>query len=409
LGEDVVRVAALLAAVTTAAVVAFPVAGPAQQPAPPPVAQPSAAQPSAAKRPPVAVRPAPLPQGEVTRQQAMRDELNQNTVTVISGNPNGTYLFLAYDMSAVLDDGNTLRVLPVIGKGGYQNMMDVLHLKGVDLGITQSNIMSYLKKTGEFGTNIDQRIAFITKLYSEEMHILAGPDIESVRDLSGKKVNFSDVGSGTQFSTRLIFDLLGIKAKEINVGQADGYQMVKTGEIAATVLIAGKPTGSFGKFKLEPGMKILPVPYTEALEQDYFPAKLTSEDYPGLLPKGTAVDTVAVASVLAVYNWPRDTDRYRRVAAFVDAFFTKFAEFQKPARHPKWKEANLNSSLRGWKRFPAAEEWLQRNEQPAAAAGATGIDPALARAQAAKAAPSDPAEQQRLFQQFMDWAKAQPK
>ena len=207
---------------------------------------------------------------------------------MISGNPNGTYLYLAYDMSAVLDDGNELRILPVIGKGGYQNVMDVLHLSGVDLCITQSNIMTYLKKTGEMGPNIENRLAFITRLYNEEMHVLAGPGINSVKELNGKKVNFSDVGSGTQFSTRLIFELLGIKATEINVGQADGYQMVKSGEIAATVLIAGKPTGSFGKFKLEPGMKLLPVPYTEVLEQDYFPAKLTSEDYPSLIPKGSS-------------------------------------------------------------------------------------------------------------------------
>jgi len=376
-----------MAAVATAAILAFPVAGPAQQPV--------------VKRP-VAVKPA-TPQAEVARQAALRDELNQNTVTVISGNPNGTYLYLAYDMSAVLDDGNNLRVLPVIGKGGYQNMMDVLHLRGVDLGITQSNIMSYLKKTGELGPNIDQRIAFIARLYNEEMHVLAGPGIERMQDLNGRKVNFSDVGSGTQFSTRLIFELLGIRAIEINTGQADGYQMVKSGEIAATILIAGKPTGSFAKFKLEPGMKLLPVPYAEALEEDYFPAKLTSEDYPGLVPKGEVVDTVAVASVLAVYNWPRETDRYRRVASFIDAFFTKFAEFQKPARHPKWKEANLNSTLKGWRRFPAAEEWLQRNDRQT-----TGIDPVLARAQAAKAAPYNPAEQQRLFQQFMEWAKSQP-
>ena len=381
------RVPVLMAAVATAAILAFPVAGPAQQPV--------------VKRP-VAVKPA-TPQAEVARQAALRDELNQNTVTVISGNPNGTYLYLAYDMSAVLDDGNNLRVLPVIGKGGYQNMMDVLHLRGVDLGITQSNIMSYLKKTGELGPNIDQRIAFIARLYNEEMHVLAGPGIERMQDLNGRKVNFSDVGSGTQFSTRLIFELLGIRAIEINTGQADGYQMVKSGEIAATILIAGKPTGSFAKFKLEPGMKLLPVPYAEALEEDYFPAKLTSEDYPGLVPKGEVVDTVAVASVLAVYNWPRETDRYRRVASFIDAFFTKFAEFQKPARHPKWKEANLNSTLKGWRRFPAAEEWLQRNDRQT-----TGIDPVLARAQAAKAAPYNPAEQQRLFQQFMEWAKSQP-
>lgn len=348
--------------------------------------------------------PVPLP---ATGHSAITEKLNQNTVTVISGNPNGTYLYLAYDLSAVLDAGTELRVLPIIGKGGYQNMMDVLHLKGIDLGITQANIMSYLKKTGEFGANIDARLAYIARLYNEEMHVLAGPGISSLQDLFGKKVNFSDVGSGTQFSTRLIFELLGIKAQELNMGQADGYQKVKSGEIAATVLIAGKPTGSFAKFKLEPGMTLLPVPYTQVLEQDYLPTRLTHEDYPGLIAKGSTVDTIAIPSVLAVYNWPRDTDRYRRVARFVEAFFGKFEEFQKPPRHGKWKEANLAATLRGWRRFPAAEEWLARNAEKQAAAAPAGIDPAVVRAQAAKAAPNSPAEQERLFQQFMEWAKTQ--
>jgi len=376
--------ATALCAVAVTALLGFPAPSPAQQ-------RPAATVQSGAQQTP--------------KTLARAEELNQNTVTVISGNPNAAYIYLAYDMSAVLDDGNNLRVLPVIGRGGYQNMLDVLHLKGVDLGITQSNIMSYLKRTGEFGSNIDQRVAYITKLHSEEMHVLAGPGIEKIGDLNGKTVNFSDVGSGTQFSTRLILSLLGINAKEINVGQGDGYQMVKRGEIAATILIAGKPTGAYAKFNLEPGMKLLPVPYTEALEQEYFPAKLTSEDYPNLVPKGQSIDTVAVGAVLAVYNWPRDTDRYRRVANFVDAFFTKFANFQKPARHPKWKEINLNTTLKGWKRFPAAEEWLQRNERQAGSMP----DPALARAQAAKIAPNSPEEQQRLFQQFMEWAKTQGK
>jgi uncharacterized protein len=391
-GGLIVRPIACFAAALAAAVLALPLTAGAQQILP---------QAAPAKR--------PAPAAPAARYASQRDTINQNTVTVISGNPNGTYLYLAYDMSAVLDDGNDLRVLPVIGKGGYQNVMDVLHLRGVDLCITQSNIMTYLKRTGEMGPNIENRLAFITRLYNEEMHILAGSGINNVKELDGKKVNFSDVGSGTQFSTRLIFDLLGIKATEINVGQADGYQMVKAGEIAATVLIAGKPTGSFSKFKLEPGMKLLPVPYIEALEQDYFPAKLTSADYPGLIEKGSSIDTVAVASVLAAYNWPRDTDRYRRVATFIDAFFAKFPEFQKPARHAKWREANINSALKGWKRFPAAEEWLAKNADKRTTTSAVAIDPGVVRAQAARAAPNDPAAQERLFQEFMEWAKSQGK
>src|SRR5262245_14973172 len=392
-GVDV-RFNCRVAALAFAALLAFPTGLAAQLLAP----APKPAVPA-----PKRIAPATAP---VARHAALTEKLNQNTVTVVSGNPNGTYLYLAYDMSAVLDDGNELRVLPVIGKGGYQNVMDILHLRGVDLGITQANIMSYLKKTGEFGPNIDARLAYVTRLYNEEMHVLVGPGITRIQDLSGKKVNFSDVGSGTQFSTRLIFELLGIKAEEVNMGQGDGYQKVKSGEIAATVLIAGKPTGAFAKFKLEPGMTLLPVPYTEALEQDYLPTKLTSEDYPNLIQKGSTLDTIAIPSVLAVYNWPRDTDRYRRVAKFIDAFFSKFPEFQQPARHVKWKEANITATLRGWRRFPAAEEWLGRNGKQVAT-GSVPIDPLVVRAQAAKAAPNDSAEQERLFQQFMDWAKTQ--
>ncbi len=342
-------------------------------------------------------------------QQVLSERLNQNTVTVISGNPNGTYLFFAYDMSAVLDDADNLRVLPVVGKGAFQNVKDILHLKGVDLGITQSDIMSFLKKTPEFGANIDDRMHYIAKLYNEEMHILAGPGINSIKDLDGKKVNYSDAGSGTQFSTRLIFEALGVKPQEVNMGQADGFLKVKSGEIAATVLIGGKPTAAYAKLQAEPNMKLLPVPYTEALETGYFPAKLTHEDYPGMIPEGQVVDTIAVGAILACYAWPSNTDRYRRVAKFTDAFLSKFEEFRKPPRHAKWRETNISTPVKGWKRFQAAQEWIDGETSRSRQTSSVRIDPDLARKQAARAAPGDTNEQERLFQRFLEWSRQQAK
>ncbi len=342
-------------------------------------------------------------------QQALSERLNQNTVTVISGNPNGTYLFFAYDMSAVLDDGDNLRVLPVVGKGAFQNVKDILHLRGVDLGITQSDIMSFLKKTPEFGSNIDDRMHYIAKLYNEEMHILAGPGINSIKDLDGKKVNYSDAGSGTQFSTRLIFEALGVKPQEVNMGQADGFLKVKSGEIAATVLIGGKPTAAYAKLQAEPNMKLLPVPYTEALETGYFPAKLTHEDYPGMIPEGQVVDTIAVGAILACYAWPSNTDRYRRVAKFTETFLSKFEEFRKPPRHVKWRETNISTPVKGWKRFQAAQEWIDGETSRSRQTSSVRIDPDQARKQAARAAPGDANEQERLFQKFMEWSRQQTK
>src|SRR5262245_41411288 len=64
------------------------------------------------------------------------ERVNANTISSISGNLNATYLTIAYDLSVILDDGDNFRVLPVIGKGGGQNLRDVRFMKGVDIGIT---------------------------------------------------------------------------------------------------------------------------------------------------------------------------------------------------------------------------------------------------------------------------------
>jgi hypothetical protein len=51
-----------------------------------------------------------------------------------------------------------------------------------------------------------------------------------------------------------------------------------------------------------------------------------------------------------------------------------------------------------------AEEKLK---QMAAAAPRDVVDPVLAKLQAARAAPGDAAEQERLFQKFLEWSKTQ--
>src|SRR5581483_8412219 len=265
----------------------------------------------------------------------MQEEINRNTIAIVSGNLNGTYLSVAYDLSAVLDDGNNFRILPMIGKGAAQNIRDVRYLKGVDLGIAQSDLLGYFRQTGELG-NLEDRIVYICKLFNEELHIIVrdGSGITSIDQLAGKKVNVSDAGSGTQLSSKFMFGLLGIKFQEVNMGQADAFEKLKAGEIDATVLIAGKPAASMSKLKLQDGYRILPVPYPKSLQRDYLPSVLTSQDYPNLIEPGREVETIAIGAVLIAYNWPKDSDRYRRIANFVERFFPRLADFQKPPRHP---------------------------------------------------------------------------
>jgi uncharacterized protein len=334
------------------------------------------------------------------------ERLNTNTIAIVSGNPNATYLTIAYDLSDVLDDGDKFRILPVIGKGGGQNIRDVRFLKGVDLGITQSIILNEFRQSKEIG-NIDDKIVYIAKLFNEEMHVVVRADsgISSIEELNDKKVNFSDVGSGSQLSSRDIFKRLGIQPEELNMGQGDALERLKSGELAATILIAGKPTGAMVKLRAADGFRFLPVPFAKPLQSDYLPAVLGHSDYPGMVETDRDVNTIAVSAVLIAYNWPRDSDRYRRIAKFVDAFFPKLGELQKPPHHPKWRETNLAAVLPGWTRFPAAEEWLAQNREtpPAPAAKREQFDQFLAAQHTSGSTIVSPAEREQLFQQFLQW------
>jgi TRAP transporter TAXI family solute receptor len=334
---------------------------------------------------------------------SLGERLNANTVSIISGNPNATYLTIAYDLSDVLDDGDNFRILPVIGKGGGQNINDVRFLKGIDLGITQSIILNEYRANNTIG-NIDNSIDYIAKLFNEEMHVVVRADsgITSLEQLDGKKVNFSDVGSGSQLSSRDVFARLGVHPIEVNIGQGDAIQKLKTGELAATILIAGKPTGLMGKLRASQGLRFLPVAFAQPLQNDYLPAVLTHADYPGMIEEGHDINTIAVSAVLICFNWPQDSDRYRRIGDFVDRFFPKLGELQKPPHHPKWRETNLAAVLPGWNRFPAATEWLKQHGQatPAVAVTRRGSDQSVA--QRGGDGVSD-ADRNRLFQQFLDW------
>jgi TRAP transporter TAXI family solute receptor len=330
---------------------------------------------------------------------------DQNTVSIVSGTPAGTYLQVAYDLSAVLDDPQGLRVLPLIGKGGAQNIRDVLSLKSVDMGIAQTTDLNRLKASREQG-DVSNRLVYIAKLYNEELHLMARSEIRSVRDLQGKAVNFSDIGGGTQFVARELFEKLGVQVREVNMGQADAIEKMKSGEVAATIYVAGKPGPAFARAPKDAGFHFLPVHYGPEFEESYFPASIEAADYPGLVPDGQPVETIAVGAVLVAYNWPEKSIRYKRLESFVQAFFAKIDQFQQAPRHPKWREVNLAVDVPGWTRFePAAKLLRQAAAQTSATSRPTGESAALRLEfeRFAKEKHLTGSSREKMFKEFMEW------
>lgn len=344
-------------------------------------------------------RAQPIPNKPVSEDETTRAaRINNWTVSVAGGLLEGTFVRYAADLAKALDDGDNMRVLPIVSYGAVGNVSDLIYLKGVDIAITYSDVLDHFKNVEKI-PGIERRVNYIIPMFQGEVHILVRPEIKTLQDLVGKKVNFNTVGSAANYTGGIVFDRLGIKVERLFQNNSIALEGMRKGEIAGLVHVVGKPNDLFAKLQSEPGFRFLPVEFSEKFEDYYVPAELTAAEYPNLIEQGQSVQTISVPALLAVYNWKPETDRYRRTVRFVEYLFERFDRLRVAPFQRGWKNMNLAGTIPGWTRFPPAQEQLNKPARSSA------IDPALARTQAARAAPNDPAAQERLFQQFLEWSK----
>jgi TRAP transporter TAXI family solute receptor len=325
---------------------------------------------------------------------------NADTIGVISGGADGTYIRIAADLANVLD-GSGLRVLPIIGRGSLQNLRDIMFLRGVDIGIVQMDAREQLIAEN-LGDSAASKLRYIARLYNEEVHVLASRDITDIRQLEGKKVNIDKAGSGTNLTSHIVFGKLGIKPEFTEFDQGSSYERLRSGDIQAAVYVAGRPVRAIAEFQGAGRFHLLRIPFEGELSEAYLPSQLTNTEYPQLVEASQTVETLAVGSVLAAFNWPKGSDRYRRLERLVDAFFSRFDEFLQPGRHPKWKEVNLAAEVPGWERFKPADDWLKRaaqasSESPQSRSFKAFLD--------AKGGAVSTADREALFREFLAWER----
>ena len=301
-----------------------------------------------------------------------RRQANDIAVSIVVSGLSCTCARFAEDIRNVVNDlrPDGLRVLPVLGVGGLQNLNDVLFLKGIDMGVVDADNLQILKKRDpHLYANIEQRVQYITKLYNSEFHVVARNDIKSYEDLRGKKVNFNLKDSQTEVTADIIFKMLNIDVERSNYDNEEAIRRLRNDEISAMIVLTGAPQVALVKLVPEDGVHFLPldeqsVPApnnTAAIFSNYLPIKLTHDEYPALIPEGTSVPTIGNRALLVTYAWPENSPRYHRVTKFVREFFGKIDQFQEGSRHPKWREINVAAETPGWTRFKPAADWIAEN------------------------------------------------
>jgi TRAP-type uncharacterized transport system substrate-binding protein len=316
--------------------------------------------------------PRPLPTPSASYEAAKR-KANENVVMIMGSGRLTGYTQFADDISNILDNlpDSELRVIPVLGKSAGQNILDMLYLKGVDMGVVDQDILTYLKRTDPrtFG-DIDQRIQYITKLFNSELHLYAKKDIRGLEDLRGKKVSCLKEKSTVALFCENLFLALGIKVEIVYDDAALAMEKVKNGQIAAAARGAQPPLQGFENVRPEDNLHFVPIDQAslpnssfDAVRAAYLPARLKPAHYPAMIPPGENVPTIATSVVLAVYGWPPTSERFQRVSTFVNLFFDNIDKFAKAPRHPGWADVNLAAEVPGWTRFGPAKEWLDKKRQ----------------------------------------------
>jgi TRAP-type uncharacterized transport system substrate-binding protein len=299
------------------------------------------------------VRP-PVAPGE----SQIRDRLNAGTIGLAAGLLEGAPIHFATEIARVVNEGGDMQVLPIVTRGPTENVNDLLYLKGVDTAIINSDSLEEYKSQVP---QIQQRIAYIFSLFPSELHIFVRPEIKTLADLAGKKVNFNTQGTAAAYSGPLIFSRLGIDVDKMFIPHPVALEQMRRGEIVAVVFVTSKPVDAFVKGKWEEGFKFLPVEFGPKFQDYYISSYLDAADYPNLIAKDQRIATIAVPTILASYKWRPDSPRYRRVARFVELLFGRIDKLRSAGFDPKWKDVNLRTQAPGLERVQAAQEWIDRS------------------------------------------------
>jgi TRAP-type uncharacterized transport system substrate-binding protein len=332
--------------------------------------------------------------------------VNRGVVELETTGSDGISVRIAEDLALLVDDGATRRVLPIVGKGSLQNIIDLKYLHGIDLAIVEADVLDYARNKRTI-PNLDS-LTYITKLYNEEFHLLTRPEIKTVADLANQKVNVDLLGTGTAIMAGHLFDQLKLQVNATHDSQLLALEKLRKGDIAAVAFVTGKPSPLFANLKGVDELHFLSVPFDATANSLYAPTRLTAEDYPGLVQPNRPIDTVAVGSILLAADLRLVPERNNNVANFVEVFFTGFQSMLGPGNHPKWGEVNLATEVPGLRRYDQAAQWLQRNAPAASVQAPDQLRAVFSRfiderRHASGTPPMTEAEKNALFQQFQTW------
>jgi len=286
------------------------------------------------------------------QRTAVRATLTPERVTILTdgiADPGGPAVSMINDVAARLSHSG-MRVLPIAGEGALGNLRDLLQLQGVDFAILNNDILAYLDLTGEY-PDARRRIRYVTHLLDQTVYLLARKEFASLEALRGRKVA---AGRGA-ITARTLFGLHKVAVEVQTIDSERLTQLQTLRDIDGLVLLGGevarldRSSAALGDFQL------LAIPPSPALQKVYQPARIAATEFPGLARPEGPLDTIAVATLLAVFDWTPRHSRHANITAFIKGLFAGLQALRQAPAGAAWRQADVKAEIVGWTRYSGAE------------------------------------------------------
>jgi hypothetical protein len=278
---------------------------------------------------------------------------------VLATAADGTHGAIAADLAAVLSPEILLRTAP----GKALPLKELLASDAADLAIASSLTLAR-------GSAAPDKIVYVSKLFTQELHAVAAPGIRRLDDLRGKPVYLGPRDSDSELAARTFLESRGVTVAPVAGTLGEALKGLRQRRISAVFVLAPKPFVPLTELSSADG-HLLPLGY-QLSDTPFHPASLKASDYPALVRADEPVETVALDAVLIAPRLRETTPRHKELTVFATHLFDRIGSLVGIGRHPKWQETNLAAQVENVTRLKAAQQWvatrLKISEQASATA-----------------------------------------
>jgi TRAP transporter TAXI family solute receptor len=288
----------------------------------------------------------------VAHAQAPPRAVSRTELMIITGPENATNYQLGRDVKRLLEEvvpeaGIDLSVLP--SQGALQNVIDVFRYASIQLGVTQSDVLSYLEvyaRGDPDARRIIGGLQIVGGLYDEDVYLVARPGITSVADLTGKRVDMGPPGSGTVVTSLVLLHLAGAEPREM-VNFLNVYESItalRKGRIDAFFRVVATPAEYLREgISASHGFVLVPIrlrqkPGEAALVEHYTPTVIPANTYSWV---DHPVDTVKIRTAVVTSGAPTGSATCDAIARLTKVIGENRAWLEQNG-HAKWKEFGRN-------------------------------------------------------------------